>query len=246
MVKREYWVLSAACGIATVAADQLTKQWALGALSDGHTIPVVGQALSLRLLYNPGAAFSLGENATIVFTVIAALVVIVLPIWAYRTTSRAWMAVIGVVWGGALGNLIDRLVRPPGVARGHVVDFISYGDLFVGNVADIALVVGIAALVVLMLRGTPFTTVDTSGASQLTEGEANPDGSAANETIESDVDGDAGRQTAAAQRTDSGKADEYDSDESDSVEQKQADSAAQPDEDGGHSSAPEASKVRHE
>ncbi|WP_240611208.1 signal peptidase II [Actinobaculum sp. 313] len=240
-MKREYWVLGAACGIATVAADQLTKQWALGTLSDGHTIPVLGRALSLRLLYNPGAAFSLGENATIVFTVVAALVVIILPIWVYRTTSRAWMAVIGVVWGGALGNLIDRLVRPPAIARGHVVDFIAYGDLFVGNVADIALVVGIAALVVLMLRGTPLTTADTSGTNQLTEGEANPEGSAAGATIKSDVDGDAGQRTAGPQGTDSGKTDEFDS-----AEPRQADSAAQTDEDDGRSSEPEVSKVRHE
>ncbi|GMA85404.1 hypothetical protein GCM10025868_06540 [Angustibacter aerolatus] len=86
-------------------------------------------------------------------TVVAAVIVVVVVRSARRLGSRAWAVALGLLLGGALGNLVDRLVRTPGLGRGHVVDFIAYGHLFIGNVADVAIVVAAALMALLSLRG---------------------------------------------------------------------------------------------
>lgn len=136
-----------------VVVDQLTKIWAEAALAPGERIQVVGDLLGLRLFYNDGAALSIGGGMTWVFTLAAVVVTVVILRIARRLGSRGWTVALGLLLGGAVGNLLDRLFRPPGFANGHVVDFIAYADWFVGNVADIA-IVGAAGLVVLLsLRG---------------------------------------------------------------------------------------------
>lgn len=137
---------------AVLLTDQLTKLWAVAALSDGDRIPVLPPLIHFRLLYNPGAAFSLGTGATWLFTLVAAAAVAGILYTARRLASTRWALVLGALLGGAASHLGDRLFRAPGFARGHVVDFIDYGP-FVGNVADIALVCGCAALALLSLRG---------------------------------------------------------------------------------------------
>jgi signal peptidase II len=132
--------------------DQLTKLWAVTALSDSERVAVLPPLIHFRLLYNPGAAFSIGTEATWVFTLTAAAAVAGILYTARRLNSTAWALVLGALLGGAVSHLGDRLFREPGLARGHVVDFIDYGP-FVGNVADIALVCGCATLVLLNLRG---------------------------------------------------------------------------------------------
>ena len=143
-------------GLLTVAIDQTTKQWALSSLGDGARHPLFGDLLGLELHFNPGAAFSFLTGSTWIFTAVAAVVVLALPLWIRRTSSRPWTITLGVVWGGAAGNLVDRLFRQPGFGRGHVVDFIAYGRWFIGNVADIALVLGIVVIVVLTWFSVPF------------------------------------------------------------------------------------------
>ena len=143
-------------GLLTVAIDQATKQWALSSLGDGARRPLFGDLLGLELHFNPGAAFSFLTGSTWIFTAVAAVVVLALPLWIRRTSSLPWTITLGVVWGGAAGNLVDRLFRQPGFGRGHVVDFIAYGRWFIGNVADIALVLGIAVIVVLSWFSVPF------------------------------------------------------------------------------------------
>ncbi|WP_344971229.1 signal peptidase II [Streptosporangium fragile] len=135
-------------------ADQTSKIWAVSALSDGERITVIPQLIQLRLLYNPGAAFSIGSEATWVFALTAAVAVAGILYTARRLRSPAWAGVLGGILGGAASHLLDRLMRSPGFGRGHVVDFIDYGGLFVGNVADIALVASCALLALLSLRGT--------------------------------------------------------------------------------------------
>ncbi len=137
-------------------ADQASKFWAVSALADERRITVIPQLLELRLLYNSGAAFSLGAGATWVFAVTAAVAVAGVLYAGRRLRSPAWTVVLGVLLGGATTHLIDRLFRAPGFAQGHVVDFIDYGGLFVGNLADIALTIGGVMLVVLGLRGVPL------------------------------------------------------------------------------------------
>jgi signal peptidase II len=139
-------------------ADQLTKLWAVSALSDSERVAVIPPLIYFRLLYNPGAAFSIGIEATWVFTLATAAAAVGILYTARRLASAAWALALGALLGGAVSHLGDRLFREPGLGRGHVVDFIDYGP-FVGNVADIALVCGCAGLVLLSLRGVQLARV---------------------------------------------------------------------------------------
>ncbi|QJC21619.1 signal peptidase II [Arcanobacterium buesumense] len=141
-----------------VVADQASKQWALHALGDGQSIALLGDALSLHLTFNPGAAFSFLDDATWIFTLLSSIFVLGVPFLVPKFSSVPVLYTGALIWGGALGNLIDRLMRAPGFPQGHVVDFIRYSNWFIGNVADIALVVGFALLILLEIRGsTTFT-----------------------------------------------------------------------------------------
>ncbi len=134
-------------------ADLLSKEAALANLAAGDVIALPGGFFSVRLVLNPGAAFSFATGMTWVFTLIAVAVVVVVVRVARRLDSRAWAVALGLLLGGAVGNLLDRLFRPPGFARGHVVDFIDYGGFFVGNVADIAIVAAAVLMGWLAVRG---------------------------------------------------------------------------------------------
>lgn len=138
---------------AVLVVDQLTKEWALRTLSEGERSPLLGDLLGLTLLRNPGAALSFATGMTWVFTLAAVAVTVVVLRVSHRLGSRSWALALGLLLGGAVGNLVDRLTREPGFARGHVIDFIAYGDWFVGNVADIAIVAAAGLIVLLSLRG---------------------------------------------------------------------------------------------
>jgi len=139
-----------------LVSDQVTKYWVQSTLSAGQTISIVSDLLQLRLVYNPGAAFSIGSGYTWIFAITAAAAVVAVTVVARRVTSRPWAVALGLVLGGAATHLLDRLFREPGFARGHVVDFIDYAGFFVGNVADVALVIGVGLVMVLNLRGVPL------------------------------------------------------------------------------------------
>ncbi|MFE7407891.1 signal peptidase II [Isoptericola sp. NPDC057559] len=133
--------------------DQLTKWWAESALVlGGEPKPLVGELLQLRLIYNPGAALSIATGMTWVLTIVVVVVVVVILRAIRRIGSVGWAVALGLLLGGAVGNLGDRFFREPGFARGYVVDFIDYG-VFVGNVADIAIVAAAALIVILSFRG---------------------------------------------------------------------------------------------
>lgn len=129
-----------ALAVAVVAADQVTKQWALSRLAGHRVIALPGGWVELRLISNSGGAFSFGGGATWLFTVSAVAAVAVIPWLAVRSRSRAQVTALGLLWGGAAANLLDRLFRAPGPGVGRVVDFIDYHGWFIGNVADIAIV----------------------------------------------------------------------------------------------------------
>ena len=136
-----------------VAVDQTTKQVALHLLEPGQNVPLLGKWLSLELVFNSGAAFSLGDRFTWVLTIVVVILTVGIISYARRARRTAAVWVFGVGLGGALGNLIDRLARDPGFGRGHVIDMINYNNWFVGNIADVA-IVGAACVAVLMaLRG---------------------------------------------------------------------------------------------
>ncbi|WP_307793953.1 signal peptidase II [Actinotalea soli] len=151
---RPLLVLLLTLAVLVVVVDQATKIWAVAALTEGERIPVLGDLLGLTLLYNPGAALSIATGMTWVFTIAAVAVSVIILRISAKLGSRAWAITLGLLLGGAVGNLIDRLVRDPGFAQGHVVDFIAYGSWFVGNVADIAIVVAAGLVILLSLRGT--------------------------------------------------------------------------------------------
>ena len=150
--RRLIWVVFALAAV-VIAADQLSKWWAETNLGDGARIPVIGDLLSFQLVYNPGAAFSIGEEFTWVLTIIAAIAVVAIIRFAWGVESRAWAFALGLLLGGAITHLGDRLFRDPGFARGHVVDFINYNGYFIGNIADIALVGGAILIVIISLMG---------------------------------------------------------------------------------------------
>lgn len=152
-----------------ILVDQLTKLWAVEALSGHARIPIIGDLLGLILVRNPGAAFSFATGQTWIFSIVAIVVTAIVMRVSKRLGSMWWAVTLGLVLGGAVGNLIDRLARAPGIFRGHVVDFIDYGGLFVGNVADIAIVGAAVAIVGLSLIGLE---VDGSRAAEDAEGGA--------------------------------------------------------------------------
>ncbi len=149
---RKFWVI-AAIAVIVVAADQLTKWWAETNLGDGEIIQLIPGFLRFELVYNPGAAFGLAEGFTWVLAILAVAVAVGITWYAWRVRSGAWALVLGLVLGGAITHAGDRLFRSPGFLQGHVVDFIGYGDWFIGNVADIAIVGGALLGAVLAIFG---------------------------------------------------------------------------------------------
>lgn len=144
-------LLSLAAVVAVV--DQVTKHLAESRLEAGTVTPLLGDLLGLQLVHNPGAAFSLATGTTWIFTLVSVVVLVVVVRVSRRLGSTAWAVALGLLLGGLLGNLYDRLFRAPGFPEGHVVDFINYAGLFVGNVADIAIVGAAVLVAVLALRG---------------------------------------------------------------------------------------------
>jgi signal peptidase II len=149
-----------AIAVVVILLDQASKWWAEAELSDGKVIPVIGDLIRFVLVYNPGAAFSIGANFTWIFAVLAAAAVVWITMLTWRVESRGWMIALGLLLGGATTHLGDRLFRDPGFARGHVVDFIGYGNLFIGNIADIAIFAGAIMLAVLTVMGVHLRRPD--------------------------------------------------------------------------------------
>jgi signal peptidase II len=131
-----------------VLADQITKAVAVASLHEGETVRAIDGVLRWRLERNPGAAFSLFQSVPQLFTVLAFVISVAILVAAPRVRGRLLGAGLGLVLGGALGNLADRLVRDPGPFRGEVVDFVKLPHWPAFNVADAAVVVG-AVLILL-------------------------------------------------------------------------------------------------
>lgn len=140
-------------GLLALTLDIASKIIVVEQLSDRHPIRLLGGLLTLRVTRNSGAAFSIGTGATLLFTVIAAVVIIAIIRTARNLRSLPWAIALGLLLGGAMGNLIDRLLRSPAPLQGHVVDWIELPHWPVFNVADSAIVCGGILAVVLAARG---------------------------------------------------------------------------------------------
>ncbi|MFI6446954.1 signal peptidase II [Kitasatospora sp. NPDC050543] len=134
--------------------DLGSKLLVVARLENHAPITVLGDIVTLQVIRNPGAAFGMGQALTIVFTAIASSVIVVIWRIARKLYSLPWAIALGLLLGGALGNLTDRLFRFPGVLRGHVVDFISVQHFAVFNLADSAIVCGGILVVLLSFRGS--------------------------------------------------------------------------------------------
>jgi signal peptidase II len=159
---------------AVLALDVVTKLLVVATLSDREPLRLLGGALYLTEARNTGAAFSFAEGATVVFTLIAVAVVVVIVRSARRLFSTGWAVALALVLGGAVGNLLDRVFRDPGFLRGGVVDFISlfdpYGQVWpIFNVADSAIVCGGVLGAVLAFRGVEFDGGRSSSTADATD-----------------------------------------------------------------------------
>lgn len=152
---RRLLLMSLFAGFAVFAYvfDQLTKLWVTSTMVEGERIPVLPPLLHWYYIRNSGAAFSIGENVTWVFTIIMSVVSIAILFQLRRLGSAWWALALGLLLGGALGNLTDRVLREPSFAMGHVVDFIQLPNFAIFNIADSAVVSAVAIICILTLKG---------------------------------------------------------------------------------------------
>jgi signal peptidase II len=144
-------VLATTIVVAVVAADQVSKFWAVRHWGRSH-LSIVGDAVDLRLVRNTGSAFSLFQAFTPLLAIVAAVVAFFLVRAVHQARDPLMVVGLSLVLGGALGNLVDRLLRAPGFLRGAVVDFVHVGAWPIFNVADAAITVGVVLIVVWALR----------------------------------------------------------------------------------------------
>jgi signal peptidase II len=140
-------------GLVVLGLDQLTKALVLHYLQPGDPVDVIGSLLRFQLIRNPGAAFSLGTGYTPVISVVQITVAVVVVWLSRRLGSIGWTVAFGLLFGGAVGNIIDRVFREPSPFHGHVVDFLQLPHWAIFNVADMAVTTAAVLLVVQTLRG---------------------------------------------------------------------------------------------
>ncbi|MFR9802881.1 signal peptidase II [Pseudonocardia sp. RS010] len=172
---RRVWVLALVAPV-VLLLDILTKVVAVATLADGPPVRLLGGLVNLVLVRNPGAAFSMATGYTWVLSIIALGVVVVIVRISRKLRSVGWAIALGLVLGGALGNLVDRVFRAPGPLQGHVVDIISVvepdGSFFpVFNLADSAIVCGGILLVLLALTGRELDGTRANAPERETAGE---------------------------------------------------------------------------
>ncbi|MFM9367363.1 signal peptidase II [Streptomyces sp. Da 82-17] len=150
--RRKIAMLFAIAAVA-YALDLISKVIVVEKLEHHEPIQLIGDWLQLQAIRNAGAAFGIGEAFTVIFTIIAATVIVVIARLARKLYSLPWAIALGLLLGGALGNLTDRIFRAPGVFEGAVVDFIAPKGFAVFNLADSAIVCGGILIVILSFRG---------------------------------------------------------------------------------------------
>lgn len=156
--------------------DQVSKNLVVENLEPGVRVQVLGELLQFQFVKNPGAAFSLASGSTWIFSIIATGVTIFIIWFAGRIRSKGWAVMFGLLLGGVLGNLTDRLLRDPGFGIGHVVDFLQIPLLpAIFNIADVAIVTSMVLFIILTVRGFNLDGSRTEKQSRTkTESPSNP------------------------------------------------------------------------
>lgn len=153
-------LLCAGIAVAGFLADLVAKNLAIAGLDPLRPIPLLGGLVTLQLIRNPGAAFSMGENFTVVLSCVAIAALVGVVVWVVpRIRHTGWAVAIGLLLAGITGNLADRMFREPGPFRGHVVDFIQLPYFAIFNVADIC----ITAAAVMVIWLSVITQVSLAG-----------------------------------------------------------------------------------
>ena len=147
------WLLFASVALLLLATDQVSKVLAVRHLTGEPNVKVVGELLQLNLVYNPGAAFSLGTRFTFALAVLACVATLVVLWISRRLQSKVWAVGLGFLFAGITGNLADRLFRDPQPFHGHVVDFLMLPNWPIFNVADICINVGVGVILLQIIRG---------------------------------------------------------------------------------------------
>ena len=137
--------------------DFATKQWAISAL-EVEPKKILGSFLQLTLVKNPGAAFGFAAGLTLIYSILAVLVVATIVYFARAISSGGWQLTAGLLLGGVMGNLADRAFREPAFFRGHVIDWIELPNWPVFNLADSAIVIAAGIAFVLSVRNVPPIT----------------------------------------------------------------------------------------
>jgi len=149
--------------------DQGTKYLVVENLPPGESVEVIGTLLQFLFVRNPGAAFSFASGATWIFSIAASGVTIFIIFFARRIRSMGWAIMFGMLLGGTLGNLTDRLLREPSFGLGHVIDFIRVaGFPAIFNIADSFIVASMGLFIILTLRGVGLDgeRVEKAGSGQ--------------------------------------------------------------------------------
>jgi len=149
----KWTVVFAAVGLLVLGLDQLTKMLALRHLTPGEPVNVIGSFLKFDLIRNSGAAFSLGAGYTPVIATIQITVAIGVIYLSRKLGSAGWAVAFGFLFGGAVGNIVDRIFREPSPFHGHVVDFLQTPHWAIFNVSDMAVTSAACLLVIQTLRG---------------------------------------------------------------------------------------------
>ena len=149
-------VICYSVALLALIADIATKSWAVAALSNGQPRQIVGSLLKFQYARNSGAAFSMATGSTWVFTLVAGFVALGIIVIAGRIKSRPWAVALGLLLGGSLGNLTDRIFRSPGQFRGLVVDWIELPHWPIFNIADSVIVIAACLIALLSIRGIGY------------------------------------------------------------------------------------------
>ncbi len=182
-------VVLAIVALCVYAIDQVTKFLVVKNLVEDEQVQVLGQLLQFRFVKNSGAAFSIGSGSTWIFSIVGVGVLIFVIWYAPKIRSVAWAVLFGLLLGGLLGNLTDRLLREPGFGVGHVVDFIQIPLLpAIFNIADVAIVSSMVLFIILTIRGVGLDGRRHSGDGGTGTGSA--------------IEADGADQTAGADQTD--------------------------------------------
>ena len=156
MRRRGVGLIAGGLALFGLALDQVVKWVSVTYLTPGQPVELIGSLLKLNLIFNPGAAFGMGSNFTIVFSCFAIVALLACLFYALPRITRLWHAIaLGLLMAGIAGNLIDRIFQPPAALHGHVVDMFQLPNFAIFNVADMCITFAAAIIIINSFRGDP-------------------------------------------------------------------------------------------